>query len=67
MKPGIASVKIGNLRLLDRFYHILRNELERMRYPCQMLGRVEDKGGARSKKRTRLGTDYGAVLQFYRC
>ena len=63
VKTWVVAVEVGDLGLLNGFDHLLRNEADAVVDACQMLGGIEDEGGAGAEERTRLGRDEGAVGQ----
>ena len=50
VQTRVLAVKISDLRLLDRLDEPTRNEFDTVVDPGQMLGGLEEKGGARSEK-----------------
>ena len=66
VEPWIIAVQQGDLGLLYGLYHLLRDEFDAVINAGQMLGRIQDQGGAGAEERARLGADERPVREFDR-
>ena len=66
VEPWITSVEIGDFCLLDGLYHRLRDQLDVMSDPGQVLDGVEQKSRAWAQKGTGCGGENGPVAKLDR-
>ena len=63
MQAGIATAEVSGLGMLNRLYHVLRNQLDRVVDSGKILGGVEDKSRTRAEEFGAFGGDDSSVLK----
>ena len=65
MQARVVAVQKIHLGLLDRFYHLLRDELDIVVYTCQMLGSIEYQSCTGTKQSRSLGGYDCSVIELH--